>query len=429
MPVEYVTARRDRKLPNVLMVGTGEYTTGWVGEKGSESDKKKGVVFLVLCDLRRRGHVGSLSMAGTVGTKFPDIRDHLKRQIGDAYRDMDVSFASFPDEDVERDPQAYLRAMDALGPGDVAIVFTPDDTHFEIGRAAIERGLHVLLAKPPVKTLAHHRELVDLAAQRGVVAGVEVHKRWDPIYADAVDEARKHGDFSYFYCYMSQPKKQLETFGRWAGSSSDISYYLNAHHVDLSAWINEDRARPTGVVASCATGIANGPPYNLPAEDVITLMVDWETRSGNKGIGVYTASWVEPESDVHSHQAFTCIMRSGRVQVQQDQRGYKVTIDGRQVESRNPLFMKYSPDVEGYFDGQNGYGYVSIAKFIEAVGAVINGEKQAGDFDGVLPTLATTAVSTAVLEAGRRSLDEGGKMEIRYGDPSCPSLPTAIVPL
>ncbi len=414
MPVEYVTARTVRKLPNVLMVGTGEYTTGWVGEKGSESDKKKGVVFLVLCDLRRRGQVGSLFMAGTVGTKFPDIREHVKLQIGDAYRDMDVSFASFPDDGVEHDPQAYLRAMDALDAGDVAIVFTPDDTHFEIGKAAIERGLHVLLAKPPVKTLAHHRELVDLAAQKGVLAGVEVHKRWNPIYADAVDEARKHGDFSYFYCYMSQPKTQLETFGRWAGRSSDISYYLNAHHVDLSAWTNKDRARPAGVVASCATGIAKDSPYNLPAEDVITLMVDWETRLGNKGVGVYTASWVEPESDVHSHQ---------------DQRGYKITVDGRQVESRNSLFMKYSPDAQGCFDGQNGYGHVSIAKFIEAVGAVLNGEKQAGDFDGVLPTLSSTAVSTAVLEAGRKSLDEGRKMEIRYGDPSYPSLPTAIVPL
>ena len=35
---------------------------------------------------------------------------------------------------------------------------------------------------------------------------------------------------------MSQPKRQLETFRSWAGKSSDISYYLNSHHIDFCAW-------------------------------------------------------------------------------------------------------------------------------------------------------------------------------------------------
>lgn len=59
---------------NVLMVGTGEYTTGFVGGGASGSDKKVGVVGLVLFDLRRRGKVGNLSMVGTTGNKFPAIR-------------------------------------------------------------------------------------------------------------------------------------------------------------------------------------------------------------------------------------------------------------------------------------------------------------------------------------------------------------------
>jgi len=59
---------------NVLMVGTGEYTTGFVGGGASGSDKKVGVVGLTLFDLRRRGKVGELSMVGTTGSKFPAIR-------------------------------------------------------------------------------------------------------------------------------------------------------------------------------------------------------------------------------------------------------------------------------------------------------------------------------------------------------------------
>lgn len=55
-------------------VGTGEYTTGFVGGGMSGSDKKIGVVGLTMFDLRRRGKVGTLSMVGTSGTKFPAIR-------------------------------------------------------------------------------------------------------------------------------------------------------------------------------------------------------------------------------------------------------------------------------------------------------------------------------------------------------------------
>lgn len=33
--------------------------------------------------------------------------------------------------------------------GDGVIIFTPDDTHFEIAKAAIEKEIHVLLTKPP----------------------------------------------------------------------------------------------------------------------------------------------------------------------------------------------------------------------------------------------------------------------------------------
>jgi D-galacturonate reductase len=56
------------------MVGTGEYTTGFVGGGASGSDKKVGVVGLTMFDLRRRGKVGKLSMVGTSGSKYPAIR-------------------------------------------------------------------------------------------------------------------------------------------------------------------------------------------------------------------------------------------------------------------------------------------------------------------------------------------------------------------
>ena len=101
-------------------------------------------------------------MAGTNGTKFPGVREHLARVIGERYG-LDVAFEAFPADDVPRDPEAYLRALDELAPGDIVTIFTPDDTHFRVALAAVERGCHVLIAKPLVKTVAEHLELLAAA--------------------------------------------------------------------------------------------------------------------------------------------------------------------------------------------------------------------------------------------------------------------------
>ena len=109
-----------------------------------------------------------------------------------------------------------------------------------------------------MKTLAKHRELAAAAEKHGVLCAIEYHKRFDPIYADARDRIRaKLGAFSFFQSTMTQPKAQLDTFKAWAGKSSDISYYLNSHHMDVHCWSVGDASRPERVVAFAATGAAN----------------------------------------------------------------------------------------------------------------------------------------------------------------------------
>lgn len=79
----------------------------------------------------------------------------------------------------------------------------------------------------------------------------------------------------------------------------------------------------------------------------------------------------------------------------------------------NPFYMKYAPDEEGNFNGQTGYGYISFEKFVDAVTALKERRVTLGELDARgLPTLKNTIATTAILEAGRRSLDEGGGVEI-----------------
>lgn len=413
---------------NVLMIGTGEYTTGYVGGTAADSDKGAGVVALTAFDMRRRGKVNRIGMCGVNGTKFPGIRAHMEQQISNKYKDMDIECDTFPKDD-EVNAKAYEDAIYSFKKGDVAIIFTPDDTHFPIAKKCIDHGLHVLITKPIVKTLDDHQVLYESSRKQGVLVGVEVHKRLDPFYADARDRIRSElGKFQYMYAYMSQPKHQLETFKSWAGKSSDISYYLNSHHIDFSEWCLHEIARPIRVVATSSTGVAHS--KGIDTEDSITLTVQWQDiESKSLGCAVYTSSWVAPKSDVHSQQRFFYMGSKGEINVDQAHRGCTVAIDNKPFASVNPLFMKYTP-TNGYFSGQLSYGVRSIETFVDACATINSGKCNVQHFDdGSIATVATTLQGTAILEAGRRSLDAAGQpMNILYQDDTS-MIPNDIVPV
>jgi D-galacturonate reductase len=418
-------------IPNVLMIGTGEYTTGYVHGMASDSDKGAGVVALTMFDLRRRGKVGRLGLAGVNGKKYPGIRAHMKKCIEVPYKGISTTVETFP-RDNETNPNAYLDAIGTFTPGDAVTIFTPDDTHFKIALACIKAGLHVLVTKPVVKTLEDHRALHEAAVENNVLVAVEVHKRWDPIYVDSRDRIQALGPFSYMYSYMSQPKHQLNTFKAWAGKSSDISYYLNSHHIDFHEWCVGDTARPISVMAAASTGLAKG-KYDMNCEDTITLTVVWENLSNDalgggegvagQGTAVYTSSWIAPRSDVHSQQRFFYMGQGGEVNVDQAHRGYNVSKDGDGYRSINPLFMKYTPS-DGCFSGQSGYGYKSFEVFIDAVTKVNAGEATIEEYAESLASISTTYRTTAILEAGRMSLDENCTVYLQYADAENLTRPT-----
>jgi D-galacturonate reductase len=392
-----------------------------VGGGASGSDKKVGVVGLSMFDLRRRGKVGKLGMVGTNGTKFPAIREHLQKNIQQVYNNLDTSFDSFPADDV-KDPDSYKKAIDGLKKGDAITIFTPDTTHFPIALYAVERGIHVMITKPAVKLLEHHQTLIEAAKKAGVYVYIEHHKRYDPAYSDARFRAQKLGDFNYFYSYMSQPKSQLETFKAWAGVDSDISYYLNSHHIDIcDSMVTPLGYLPVKVSASASKGVATSLGCDERTEDTISLLVHWEHHAdkSKQATGVYTASWTAPQkAGVHSNQYFHYLARDGEIRIDQAKRGYDVADDSvGGLMWYNPFYMRYAPDEDGNFNGQTGYGYISMEKFVDGCRAVNAGMLTPEDLDKKgLPTLANTIATTAILEAGRRSIDENREVGIEVRD-------------
>ena len=76
--------------------------------------------------------------------------------------------------------------------------------------------------------------------------------------------------------------------------------------------------------------------------------------------------------------------------------------------SLNPLYIRNVPDTKGRYCGQAGYGYVSFERFVRAARQVNDGTANPDQFDDELPTGRVTEAVTAILEAGRISIDNDG---------------------
>ena len=128
----------------------------------------------------------------------------------------------------------------------------------------------------------------------------------------------------------------------WAGLGSDISYYLNSHHIDLHVWAMQGKARCVGVRGVASKGVVAEHILGRPCEDTITLTAEWENlTSGSLGHAVYTASWTAAKADVHSQQRFFCLMSGGEVTADQCHRGYTLASDDSGgLMSLNPLYIR-----------------------------------------------------------------------------------------
>jgi len=177
---------------------------------------------------------------------------------------------------------------------------------------------------------------------------------------------------------------------------------------------------PVKVSASASKGVAVGLGCDEKTEDTISLLVHWQKKGDEtkQATGVYTASWTAPQkAGVHSNQYFHYMASKGEIRIDQAKRGYDVADDslGNGLMWYNPFYMKYAPDEEGNFAGQGGYGYVSFEKFVDGCRLVNReGPKALDTLDSRgLPTLANTVLTTAILEAGRRAIDEGREVGIK----------------
>lgn len=62
---------------------------------------------------------------------------------------------------------------------DLVLVNTPDHTHYEFTKAALEAGKHVVVEKPFIQEIHEGEELINLAAEKGKILTVFQNRRWE----------------------------------------------------------------------------------------------------------------------------------------------------------------------------------------------------------------------------------------------------------
>ena len=202
-------------------------------------------------------------------------------------------------------PAVYgdYRAMLDAGGLDAVVVVTPDDLHYEVTLAAIDRGIHVLCEKPLALTAGQAAEMLGRAERAGVKHMVAFSWRGLPHYR-YLRELVGAG-------FVGRPSAAQLSYLTGGGARGSYSWRYDrsrstgalgnygAHMIDLARWLLGDIV---GVSAHLATRVERpgpGGPLTEPANDQAVLTVEF----AGGAVGTIQASEVAQTGErFHEHQ-------------------------------------------------------------------------------------------------------------------------------
>lgn len=132
---------------------------------------------------------------------------------------------------------------------ELIIVNTPDVTHFDYCRAALQAGKHVIVEKPFVFTVTEGESLIRLAAEKGLMLTVFQNRRWDGDFMTVrkVLNENKLGRIVEFRGGFQRFRTQIaDTWKERNDRFVGIVYNLGPHLVDQAVCLF---GKPTSVFA------------------------------------------------------------------------------------------------------------------------------------------------------------------------------------
>jgi len=326
-------------------------------------------------------------------------------------------------------PELYKEVFAALPAGSIAVIAVPDQLHYRIVTDALEHDLHVCVVKPLVLEHEHAEAIARLGYERGLVVGVEYHKRQDyrSLMARDAYRAGRLGEFRLGQAQMMEPWYYRESnFQNWCTcENSDMFTYVGCHYVDLVAFITG--LRPVSV---SVYGIVEKYPNGREGYLWTDGRVIWENGASLSVVDALGSPNAAAGGNYQGLAMWCAGARDGAMLVHNDQyRGVKCTYTSAGDEPGDTVHAEPNPDYFQLVDqgGEGlvpvGYGHRSAEFIIKAccrAGALSDLESRRAyirelDDDGIMATPTNSAYNELVVEAGRLSIqNEGREVVIDY---------------
>ncbi len=147
-------------------------------------------------------------------------------------RSKELSKALYPEATIVRSFEALLDDKDI----ELVIVNTPDSTHYDYTRMALEAGKHVIVEKPFTSTTAEGEELIALAESRGLMLSVYQNRRWDADFLTVQDVLKKGllGRLVEFESTFARYRNFIkpDTWKESGEYGGGLTYNLGSHLID-----------------------------------------------------------------------------------------------------------------------------------------------------------------------------------------------------
>ncbi|MFC1597510.1 Gfo/Idh/MocA family protein [Planctomycetota bacterium] len=385
--------------------------------------------------LQRQGRVGSIKICALNSAPLKTLAE--EPSFREAFPGQTFEACPSLDEPPERMfPDLYKETIASLSPHNLVVAAVPDHFHDPVIRSALEHDQHVLSVKPLVPSYAQSVEIEELARGRGLMVGVEYHKRFD---RRALDARRQYGlgrfgEFRMGEAKMIEPYYYRHSnFQNWfTKENSDPFTYVGCHYVDLVYFITGLKPVEVSVRGVEGTFPNGNVGYMWAAGQVV-----WENgavMSVSDGLGY-------PDDAAGSNDQ--CLVMycegddCGAILKHDDQfrgvrHGYVDLQAGAKFRFVSPDYFRMVP-----WDGEGlkpvGYGFESIeaitlsaihvnqaAAGLTVAEALTARQKLLEEIDarGILATPANSFINELVTEAARLSIArEGEPVVIEYSEP------------
>ncbi len=328
---------------------------------------------------------------------------------------------AFPGQIFTARLEPYAEVVAGLPPHQLVVVALPDDLHYDAVMCALRARQHILCVKPLVLTVAQSEEIEKESRERGLLVGIEYHKRFDDrsILARRRYQAGLFGEFKLgTACLLEKWYYRHSNFQSWfTCDASDAFTYIGCHYVDLVAFI-------TGLkpVEVSVYGIKDKFPNGKEGWLWTDARVIW---SNGACLNVQNALGFPDAGPGTNTQSLTMYCSNGEAGAwlhHSDQyRGLQYCYTRNPGGDGATTYAEPSPDYFQYLDlggpglVPTGYGYRSVAyiteRALELQGLSLDDRRRLiarWEQDGLMATPSNSRYNEAVVEAARQSIANNG---------------------